>query len=97
MVRILRPNRRANGELLNFYAQVRHLAETKPKMRAYLEVARSLERQLAHVLVDSFVADAVNDPKPTSDIAKASCLGLRTYWRSAFDSTPARTRCHRVH
>jgi AraC-like DNA-binding protein len=65
MGRILRPTGRANAELLSLHAQACHLAETKPKMIAHPEVARSLEQQLAHALVNCLVADEVCDPTPT--------------------------------
>jgi AraC-like DNA-binding protein len=65
MGRILRPTRRAKAELLSLHAQACHLAETKPKMIAHPEVARSLEQQLAHALVKCLVADEVYDPTPT--------------------------------
>jgi AraC-like DNA-binding protein len=63
--RILRPTGRAKAELLSLHAQACHLAETKPKMIAHPEVARSLEQQLAHALVDCLIADEVYDPTPT--------------------------------
>jgi AraC-like DNA-binding protein len=65
MGRILRPTRRAKAEMLSLHAQACHLAETKPKMIAHPEVARSLEQQLAHALVNCLVADNVCDPTPT--------------------------------
>jgi AraC-like DNA-binding protein len=65
MGRILRPTRRARAELLSLHAQVCHLAETKPKMITHREVARSLEQQLAHALVNCLVADEVYDPPLT--------------------------------
>jgi AraC-like DNA-binding protein len=65
MGRILRPTGRARSELLSLHAQACHLADTKPKMIAHPEVARSLEQQLAHALVKCLVADEVYDPTPT--------------------------------
>jgi AraC-like DNA-binding protein len=62
--RILRPRGCAKSELLSLHAQACHLAETKPKMIAHPEVARSLEQQLAHALVNCLVADEVCDPTP---------------------------------
>jgi AraC-like DNA-binding protein len=62
---ILRPTSRAKAELLSLHAQACHLAETKPKMIAHPEVARSLEQQLAHALVNCLVADKVYAPTPT--------------------------------
>jgi AraC-like DNA-binding protein len=65
MGRILRPTGRARTKLLSLHAQACHLAETKPKMIADPEVARSLEQQLAHALVNCLIADEVYDPTPT--------------------------------
>jgi AraC-like DNA-binding protein len=65
MGRILRPTGRARSELLSLHAQACHLADTKPKVIAHPEVARSLEQQLAHALVKCLVADEVYDPTPT--------------------------------
>ena len=63
--RILRPTRRAKSELLSLHAQACHLAETRPRMIAHPEVARSLEQQLAHALVNCLAANEVYDPTPT--------------------------------
>jgi AraC-like DNA-binding protein len=63
--RILRPTGRAKAELLSLHAQACRLAETKPKMISHPEVARSLEQQLAHALVNCLVADEVCEPTPT--------------------------------
>jgi AraC-like DNA-binding protein len=65
MGRILRPTVRAKSELLSLHAQACHLADTKPKMITHPEVARSLEQQLAHALVNCLAADEVYDPTPT--------------------------------
>jgi AraC-like DNA-binding protein len=65
MGRILRPTGRAKSELLSLHAQACHLAETKPKRIEHPEVARSLEQQLAHALVNCLVADEVYNPTPT--------------------------------
>jgi AraC-like DNA-binding protein len=62
---ILRPTGRAKAELLNLHAQACRLAETKPKRIEHPEVARSLEQQLVHALVNCLVADEVYDPTPT--------------------------------
>jgi AraC-like DNA-binding protein len=63
--RVLRPSRRARSELLSLHAQACHLAETEPKTIAHPKVARSLEQQLAHALVNCLVADEVYDPTAT--------------------------------
>ena len=65
MGQILRPTWRAKAELKSLHAQACHLAETKPKRIEHPEVARSLEQQLAHALVNCLVADEVYDPTPT--------------------------------
>jgi len=63
--RILRPTVRAKSELLNLHAQACHLADTKPKMIAHPEVARSLEQHLAYALVKCIATDEVYEPTLT--------------------------------
>jgi AraC-like DNA-binding protein len=63
--RILRPTRRVKAELLSLHAQACHLAESKPKVITHREIARSLEQQLAHALVNCLVADEFYDPTST--------------------------------
>jgi AraC-like DNA-binding protein len=63
--RILRPTRRAKAELLSLHAQACHLAETEPKVITHREIARSLEQQLVHALVNCLAADEVYDPTST--------------------------------
>ena len=50
--RILRPSRRDAARLRRLHAQVCRLAETKSKMLSHSEVARALEQDLIHALVN---------------------------------------------
>ena len=54
--RILRPPSVAAAHLLHLHAQACRLAETKPKIIAHREVARALEQDLIHALIDCLTA-----------------------------------------
>jgi AraC-like DNA-binding protein len=62
MARIIRPPTVASTQLLRLHAQACHLAETKPVMVEHGEVARALEQDLIHALVNCLTADDVRDP-----------------------------------
>jgi AraC-like DNA-binding protein len=59
VARILRPVRVDAVRLLHLHAQACRLAETKPKMIAHPEVARALEQDLIHTLVNCLTTDNV--------------------------------------
>lgn len=52
ITQILRPGRRDAVHLLRLHAKACRLAETKPKLLAHPEVARALEQDLLHALVN---------------------------------------------
>src|SRR5207244_8664415 len=52
VARILRPPRRDAAHLLRLHTEACRLAETKPEIIAHEEVARALEQELLHVLVN---------------------------------------------
>jgi AraC-like DNA-binding protein len=55
--RVLRPSRPAAARLLQFYSRACRLAETKRRLIANPEVARALEQELLHALVNCLTAD----------------------------------------
>jgi AraC-like DNA-binding protein len=59
--RILRPPARPAAHLRRLHAEACHLAETKPRVLAHPEVARALEHDLLHALVECLTADAGPD------------------------------------
>jgi AraC-like DNA-binding protein len=62
--RVLRPPRMAAARLLGLYSRACRLAETKQKLIANPEVARALEQELLHALVNCLTAnDASRNPK----------------------------------
>ena len=62
--RVLRPSRSAAARLLRLHSRVCRLAETRHKLIAYPEVARALEQELLHALVNCLTADDANgNPK----------------------------------
>jgi AraC-like DNA-binding protein len=62
--RVLRPSRVAASRLLRLHSKACRLAETRPKLIANPEVARALEQQLLHALVNCLTADDANgNPK----------------------------------
>ncbi len=61
VARILRPAVRDAARLRRLHAQACRLAETRPKVLAHPEVARSIEQGLIHALVTCLAAKARND------------------------------------
>jgi AraC-like DNA-binding protein len=62
--RALRPSRRAAVRLLRLHSKACRLAETKHELIANREVARALEQELLHALVNCLMADDANgNPK----------------------------------
>ena len=59
--RILRPPASAATRLRRLHGKACRLAETKPDIVAHQEVARSLEQDLIHALVECLAAEAVHD------------------------------------
>jgi len=55
--RVLRPSRSAASGLLRFHSRACRLAETRHKLIANPEVARALEQELLHALVNCLTAD----------------------------------------
>jgi AraC-like DNA-binding protein len=60
---MLRPSRRVAGQLLRLHSKACRLAETRHKLFANPEVARSLEQELLYALVNCLTADDA-DGKP---------------------------------
>jgi AraC-like DNA-binding protein len=58
--RVLRPSRSAATRLLRLYSKACRLAETRHKLIANPEVARALEQELLHALVNCLTADDIN-------------------------------------
>jgi AraC-like DNA-binding protein len=58
--RVLRPSRSAAARLLRLHSRVCRLAETRDKLIANPEVARALEQELLHALVNCLTADDAN-------------------------------------
>ena len=58
--RALRPSRRAAVRLLRLHSKACRLAETKHELIANPEVARALEQELLHALVNCLMADDAN-------------------------------------
>jgi AraC-like DNA-binding protein len=58
--RVLRPSRIAAARLLRLHSRVCRLAEKKHKLIANPEVARALEQELLHALVNCLTADDAN-------------------------------------
>ena len=56
--RVLRPSRSSAARLLRLHSSVCRLAETRHKLIANPEVARALEQELLHALVNCLTADA---------------------------------------
>jgi hypothetical protein len=62
--RVLRPSRSAAACLLRLHSKACRLAETRHKLIANPEVARALEQELLHALVNCLIADEANgNPK----------------------------------
>jgi AraC-like DNA-binding protein len=62
--RVLRPSRSDAVRLLRLYSRACRLAETRHKLIANPEVARALEQELLHALVNCLIADDVSgNPK----------------------------------
>jgi AraC-like DNA-binding protein len=62
--RVLRPSRNAAARLLWLHSRACRLAETRHKLIANPEVARAIEQELLHALVNCLTADDVNgNPK----------------------------------
>jgi AraC-like DNA-binding protein len=55
--RVLRPQRILAGRLLRLHAKACRLAETKDNLTAHPDVARALEQELLHALVDCLTVD----------------------------------------
>jgi AraC-like DNA-binding protein len=65
--RILRPPPAIAAQLLRLHMKACRLAETKPKIVAHRQVARSIEQDLLHILVTCLTAGPVHDdtvPQP---------------------------------
>lgn len=60
---LLRPARKATAELLRLHARACHLAATSPDRMAHREVARSVEEEVLHALVNMLAAAKVDDRK----------------------------------
>jgi len=58
--RVLRPSRSAAVRLLQLHSKACRLAETRHKLIANPEVARALEQELLHALVNCLTADDIN-------------------------------------
>jgi AraC-like DNA-binding protein len=58
--RVLRPSRGAAVRLLRLHSKACRLAETRHKLIANPEVARALEQELLHALVNCLTADDIN-------------------------------------
>jgi AraC-like DNA-binding protein len=58
--RVLRPSRIAAARLLRLHSRACRLAETRHKLIANPEVARALEQELLHALVNCLTADDIN-------------------------------------
>ena len=58
---IIRPSLAAAAPLRRLHAKALHLAETKPEFTAHPEVARALEHDLLHALVDCLTAAELRD------------------------------------
>lgn len=63
--RILRPPPVAAAHLLHLHAQACRLAETKPEIIAHRQVARALEQDLIHALIDCLTAGDERGHAPT--------------------------------
>jgi AraC-like DNA-binding protein len=59
--RVLRPSPIAAAHLLYLHSKACRLAETKPDMIAHREVARALEQELLHAIVNCLTADDAQD------------------------------------
>jgi AraC-like DNA-binding protein len=55
--RVLRPTRMAGTRLLRLFSKASRLAETKHKLIANPEIARALEQELLHALINCLTAD----------------------------------------
>src|SRR5260221_3224941 len=64
--RALRPSRRAAVRLLRLHSKACRLAETKHELIANPEVARALEQELLHALVNCLMADDATGNLKTS-------------------------------
>jgi AraC-like DNA-binding protein len=64
--RVLRPSRSAATRLLRLHSRACRLAETRHKLIANPEVARALEQELLHALVNCLTADDANGNRKTS-------------------------------
>jgi AraC-like DNA-binding protein len=60
---LLRPARNTTTELLQLHARACRLAATSPDMMAHREVARSVEEEVLHALVNMLTASKVDDRK----------------------------------
>jgi AraC-like DNA-binding protein len=58
--RVLRPSRNVASDLLRLYSRACRLAETRHKLIANPEVARALEQELLHALVNCLIAEDVS-------------------------------------
>ena len=72
--RVLRPSQSAAMRLLRLHSKSCRLAETSHKLIANPEVARALEQELLHALVNCLTADDVNDNLKT-EAASRRCHG----------------------
>jgi AraC-like DNA-binding protein len=63
--RILRPPSVAAAHLLHLHAQACRLVETKPEIIAHRQVARALEQDLIHALIDCLTAGDERGHAPT--------------------------------
>jgi AraC-like DNA-binding protein len=64
--RVLRPSRSAAVRLLRLHSKACRLAETRQKLVANPEVARALEQELLHALINCLTADDANGNLKTS-------------------------------
>jgi hypothetical protein len=86
-VRVLRPSRSEATRLLRLHSKACRLAETRHKLIANPEVARALEQELLHALVNCLMADNANSDLKTSrhhaDIMVVRECVDRAYWPAA--------------
>jgi AraC-like DNA-binding protein len=63
--KILRPSRAEVSRFQHLFAQACHLAEDKPKLIERSEVARALEQEMLHAIINCLIANEVGDNSKT--------------------------------
>ena len=84
---VLRPSDRAARRLLRLHSKVCRLAETRHELIANPEVARALEQELLHALVNCLTAGVVDGNSNKRRNHAESWSGSRIHWLR----TPIRT------